>query len=139
VRKGNPKGIRSLKDLTGTGIYLIDVNGEGSRGFWEDPAAMKGLISDVRKKIALTVETNAEAIERWKATPMLDAWITIQSWHHRLKETTDLVKLPKDERVYRRTAAVATHFYKNRESARMFLKFLKTPECHAIFGKWGWE
>jgi accessory colonization factor AcfC len=95
VRKGNPKGIRSLEDLTGTGIYLIDVNGEGSQGLWEDLAGKKGLISDVRKKIALAVETNAEAIERWKAAPMLDAWITFQSRHHRLKEITDLVKLPR--------------------------------------------
>jgi len=139
VRKGNPKGITSFGDLTRLGTYLIDVNGEGSQGLWEDLGGKKGLISEIRKKIAMTVETNAEAIERWKATPALDAWITFQSWHHRLKEITDLVRLPKEERVYRGTAAVATHFYKNRESARMFLKFLKTPECHAVFRKWGWE
>ncbi len=139
MRKGNPKGIKSLEDLTGPGIYLMEVNGEGSLGLWEDLAGRKGLIPDIRKKIAITVETNAEAIEKWEATPALDAWVTFESWHYRLKEITDLVKLPKDERVYRGTAAVATYFYKNREPARKFLEFLKTPECHAVFQKWGWE
>jgi accessory colonization factor AcfC len=139
VRKGNPKGIKSLEDLTSPGIYLIDVNGEGSLGLWEDLAGRKGLIPDIRKKIAITAETNAEAIDKWKATPALDAWITFESFHYRLKDTTDLVKIPRDERVCRGTAAVATSFYKNRESARNFLEFLKTPECHAVFRQWGWE
>jgi accessory colonization factor AcfC len=139
VRKENPKGIKSLQDLTRPGIYLIDVNGEGSLGLWEDLVGRKGLISDIRKKIAITTETNAEAIEKWKTTPALDAWVTFESWHYRLKEITDLVKIPKDERAYRGTAAVATSFYKNRESARMFLEFLKTSECHAVFRQWGWE
>ena len=120
-------------------MYLIDVYGEGSAGLWEDLAGRKGLIPDIRKKIAVSVETSAEAIEKWKAAPALDGWITFESWHHRLTKMTDLVKLPKDETVYRGTAAVATNFHKNRASARKFLEFLKTPECQAIFRKWGWE
>lgn len=115
------------------------MNGEGYLGLWEDVAGKKGLIPDVRKKIAITVEASAEAVEKWKTTPALDAWVTFESWHFRLKDLTDLVRLPKDERIYRGTAAVATQFYKNRESARMFLEFLKTPECQAVFKKWGWE
>jgi accessory colonization factor AcfC len=69
----------------------------------------------------------------------LDAWVSFESGHYRFKESTDLVKLPKDDRVSRGTAAVATQFYKNRDVARLFLTFLKTPECQAIFRKWGWE
>ena len=115
------------------------MNGEGSLGLWEDLAGRKGLIPDIRKKIAITAETNAEAIGKWETIPALDAWITFESLHFHLKDTTDLVKLPKDERIYRGTAAVATQFYKNREAARMFLEFLKVPECHAVFQKWGWE
>jgi accessory colonization factor AcfC len=139
VRKGNPKGIKSLGDLTNPGIYLLDVNGEGALGLWEDLAGKKGLTPEIQKRIAVTVETTAEAIENWKTAPALDAWISFESWHYRLKDITDLVKLPKDERVYRGTAAVATNFYKNREPARKFLEFLKTQECQAIFRKWGWE
>lgn len=139
MRKGNPKGIKSLEDLTRPGIYLLDVNGEGSAGLWEELAGKKGHIAEIRKRIAITVETTEEAIENWKTAPALDAWISFESWHYRLNEITDLVKLQKDERAYRGTAAVATQFYKNREAARMFLAFLKTPECQAVFRKWGWE
>jgi accessory colonization factor AcfC len=139
VRKGNPKGIRSLEDLTAPGIYLIDVHGEGSAGLWEDLAGRKGLIPDLRKKIAVSVETSFEAIEQWKAAPALDGWITFQSWHYRFTEMTDLVRLPKNETIYRGTAAVATNFYKNRVPAGKFLEFLKTAECQAVFRKWGWE
>ena len=89
--------------------------------------------------MVFAVETSAEAIEKWKTAPALDAWITFQSWHYRLKEITDLVNLPKEETAYRGTAAVATNFHKNKASARTFLEFLKTPECHGVFRKWGWE
>ena len=139
MRKGNPKGIESLEDLASKEVYLLDVNGEGSLGLWEDVAGKKGLIPHIRKKIAITVETSAEAIEKWKAAPELDAWITFEGWHYYLKDTADLVKIPKDETVYRGTAAVATHFHKNRDAARKFLEFLRTPECQEIFRKWGWE
>jgi accessory colonization factor AcfC len=139
VRKGNPKGIKSLEDLARKEVYLLDLNGEGSLGLWEDVAGKKGLIPHLRKKIAITVETSAEAIDKWKAAPALDAWITFEAWHDTLKDTADLVKIPKDETVYRGTAAVATNFHKNREAARKFLEFLKAPECQAVFRKWGWE
>lgn len=32
VRKGNPKNIRSLKDLTRSGVKIVDVNGAGQTG-----------------------------------------------------------------------------------------------------------
>ena len=139
MRKGNPKGIKSLEDLARKDVYLLDLNGEGSLGLWEDVAGKKGLIPHIEKKIAITVETSAEALEKWKAAPALDAWITFEAWHYSLKDTSDLVKIPKDETVYRGTAAVATNFHKNREAARKFLEFLKAPECQAVFRKWGWE
>jgi accessory colonization factor AcfC len=66
VRRGNPKVIKSLEDLTKPNIYLLDVNGEGSAGLWEELAGKKGLIPEIQKRIAITVETTEEAIENWK-------------------------------------------------------------------------
>ena len=139
VRKGNPKRIGSIADLAREGVYLLDVNGSGQIGLWEDVAGLKGVIPGIRKNIAMSTTTSAEAIKRWNSLPALDAWITFESWHQFLKDTADLIRLPKDERVYRGTALVSTQFYKNQQSARMFIDFLKTPECHAVFRKWGWE
>ena len=114
-------------------------NGSDQLGLWEDMAGVRGLIPDIQKRITVTVSTSAEVIESWKTTSTLDAWINFESWHYRLEDVTDLVRLPKEERIYRGTPVVSTHFYKNKESARMFIDFLKTEQCHAVFQKWGWE
>jgi len=120
-------------------IRLLVMNGSDQVGLWEDIAGVRGLIPDFQKRIMVSVSSSAEAIERWKTTPNLDAWITFESWHYRLEDVTDLVRLPKEERIYRGTPVVATHFYKNKETARLFIDFLKTDQCHAVFQKWGWE
>jgi accessory colonization factor AcfC len=139
VRKGNPKKIRSLGDLATDSIRLLVMNGSGQTGLWEETAAVRGLVPDLQKRNAVTVSSSTEAIERWKTVTTLDAWITFESWHYRLEDVTDLVRLPKEERIFRGTAVVGTHFYKNKEKARLFIEFLKTEQCHAVFQKWGWE
>jgi len=139
VRKGNPKRIKSLKDLTKGGVRLIDVNGAGQLGLWEDLAGAQGLIPGIQNNIALSVTTSAEAIEKLKSMPELDAWITYESWHYRLKEITDLVRLPEKQRLYRGTPIAITSISKNRDLAQKFIDFLKTAKAHAVFQKWGWH
>jgi accessory colonization factor AcfC len=139
VRKGNPKKIASLGDLAKDNIRLMVINGSDQTGLWEDAAGVRGLIPDLQKRIAATVSTSTEAIEKWKTTETLDAWITFESWHYRLEDVTDLVRLPKEERIFRGTPVVSTHFHKNKEAARLFIEFLKTEQCHAVFQKLGWE
>ena len=38
VRKDNPKKIKSFDDLTRSGVRIVDVNGAGQLGLWEDLA-----------------------------------------------------------------------------------------------------
>lgn len=139
VRKGNPKKIRSLNDLTRSGVRIIDVNGAGQLGLWEDMAGAKGLIPGIAKNIALSVRTSAEAIEKWKQMPELDAWITYESWHYRLKDETDLVSLPRREKIYRGTPIAITKTAENPGIAQEFIKFLQSPAGRKIFEKWGWK
>lgn len=139
VRKGNPKRIESLSDLTKHGIRLIDVNGAGQLGLWEDMAGAKGFIPGIQQNIAISVPTSAEAIEKWKSMPELNAWITFESWHYRLKDVTDLVRLPENERIYRGTPVAITKISKSSGKATQFIEFLKTEEAHKIFQKWGWK
>jgi accessory colonization factor AcfC len=138
VRPGNPKKIKSLKDLTKDGVRIVDVNGAGQLGLWEDLAGVHGLIPGIQKNILLSVATSAEAIDRWKTMPELDAWITYESWHYRLKEVTALVHLPQAQRLYRGTPIAITTISKQRDRAQQFIDFLKTPAAHAVFQKWGW-
>ena len=139
VRKGNPKKIRTLADLTQEGISLLVIQGPDQGALWEGLAERQSLIQDIRKRIGAAVSTNTEAVEKWKTMTELDAWITFESAHYSLKDVADLVRLPGEERICRGTPVVATHFYKNKEVARRFIDFLKTDDCHTLFRKWGWE
>ena len=139
VRKGNPKQIKALADLTREGIRIIDVNGAGQLGLWEDLAGVKGLIPGIQKNIALSVPNSAIAIEKWKTIPEIDAWITYESWHYRLRDITDLVQLPEKEKLYRGTPIAITTFSKNKALAQQFIDFLKTDQAHQVFQKWGWK
>lgn len=139
VRKGNPKNIKTLEDLAKPGIKLLDVNGAGQLGLWEDLAGTKGLIAGIQKNIAVTAGNSAEGIDKWKATPELDAWITYESWYYRLKDTMDLVELPKKDKLYRGTPIVIAKTADNKETAQQFISYLKTEKAHAVFKKWGWQ
>jgi accessory colonization factor AcfC len=139
VRKGNPKNIRTLADLARTGVRIVDVNGAGQLGLWEDLAGRAGLIPGIQKNIAVSLGNSAEAISHWKSDPELDAWITYESWHYRLTDITDLVKLPKAQKLYRGTPIAITKAALNRALAEKFIAFLQTPQAHAVFQKWGWK
>ncbi|MDP3183012.1 MAG: substrate-binding domain-containing protein [Desulfobaccales bacterium] len=139
VRKANPKKIRSLYDLTRDGIRILDVNGAGQLGLWEDMASLYGIIPLIQKNIALSVTNSAEAIEKWKTMPELDAWITYESWHYRLEDLTDLVEIPKARKLYRGTPIAITTITKQRDLAQQFIAFLRTDPAHAVFKKWGWN
>ena len=139
VRKNNPKHIRSLSDLAGPGVAILDVNGAGQLGVWEDLAGRKNLIGPLQRNIAVSAENSAEGIQLWNSRPELDAWITYESWHNRLEDTTRLVRLPASERLFRGTPLAITSRSKMTKEAKEFVAFLRTPQAHAIFVKWGWE
>ncbi|KAB7707869.1 extracellular solute-binding protein [Bacillus aerolatus] len=139
VRKGNPKNIQSLEDLTKKGVKIIDVNGAGQLGLWEDLAGRKGLIPGIERNIALSVKSSAEAIELWKANSKYDAWITYESWHYRLKDVTELVQLPEEDKLYRGTPISMTSKSDSKKEARKFIQYLKTEKSHQVFQKWGWK
>lgn len=139
VRPGNPKRIHSLADLVKPGVHLLDVNGAGQMGLWEDMAGKAGLIGGLQANIALSVGNSAEAVQQWSARPDLDAWITFESWHYRMPKTTELVSLPEAERVYRGTPIAVVERSSQKAQAKAFLRELQSPECHAVFQRWGWR
>lgn len=139
VRPGNPRKIRSIQDLAREGVKLLEVNGAGQAGLWEDLAGRKGLIPALQRNMALSVNNSAEAIAAWRDRPDLDAWITFASWHDRLRDEADLVPLPPSERLYRGTPIAATVRTRQRELALAFVDYLRSEECHALFRAAGWR
>jgi accessory colonization factor AcfC len=139
VRKGNPKSIRSLNDLTRTGINIVDVNGAGQTGLWEDLAGRQGLIPALQRNIQVSVESSGEAVALWKSRPELDAWISYESWHFRLRDVTDLVRLPESERLYRGTPIAMAQRSTKKPDAQAFMAHLRSDACHEVFRRWGWR
>lgn len=139
VRTGNPKRIRALADLARDGVQIVDVNGAGQLGLWEDLAGRSGLIPGIQRNIRVSVETSAEAIKLWTARPELDAWITYESWHYRLPDLTEIVRLPEAERLYRGTPVAIARRSTQRTEAAAFVAHLRSPACHDIFRRWGWR
>ena len=102
VREGNPKHITRFADLARPGIQLLDVSGAGQVGAWEDIAGREEMIPAIERNIEVSVPNSAAAIALWQSRPALDAWVTFESWQHRVGSST-LVRLSNAERIYRGT------------------------------------
>lgn len=139
VRPGNPKQIKSIADLTEPGIHILDVNGAGQLGLWEDIAGKKNLISKLQPNIRQSFANTALGIEAWKKDPSFDAWITYASWHQNLKEVTAMVELSSELQTYRGTPIAPTLNGKHKGQALSFIKFLQSEPAHQVFKKWGWQ
>lgn len=139
VRPGNPKKITSLKDLTTPGVNILEITGAGQLGMWEDLAGKQNLIGGIQKNIKGAFSNTALAIDAWKSDSKYDAIIIFASWYNRLKDVSQLVKIPAGQTVYRGTPVAITTITDQRKEAQQFIRFMLTNEGHAIFKKWGWE
>jgi accessory colonization factor AcfC len=132
VRKGNPKAIRSLDGLCRPGIRILDVKLENME---EIQTRRPGLMQN----IWLSVLTGEEGADRWQTVPELDAWITYESWHIRLRGISDFVHLPENDRLLRATPIAPTFMSSEPNAAIEVVRFLESEEGHGIFRKWGWR
>jgi accessory colonization factor AcfC len=139
VRSGNPKKIKNLKDLTASGIKLLNIDGAGQLGMWEDIAGRQNLIAGIQKNIGASFANTASGIEAWKKDKSFDAWITFASWHNRLKDVTALVQIAPAQTVYRGTPIAVTSITNQKSLSLQFIKYLQSAEAHQVFVKWGWK
>lgn len=143
VQKGNPKNIRSLKDLTKPGIKVAIANPEGvcvgayaveiiEKNFTpqEKAAFKKNLINYTE-----SCEKTATAISL-KAADAVIGWRVFQYWD---PERIETIRLKKSEiiRIGYIPVAIAK-FTKNRELARKFIDYLLSEEGKAIYRKYNY-
>lgn len=139
VRPGNPKGINREEDLFKPGIKILVVSGAGQIGLWEDMFGKTDQLQEVFPNIYKVAYNGKNAIELWKEHEEIDAWITWESWHYRLREITELVQLSEKYTVYRGTPVALTKQVNDKLLAEKFIKYLKSPEARKIFEDWGWR
>ena len=144
VKKGNPKKIKGLKDLSSRNdVKIIVVEGMGKSntsgtGSWEDMIGRTmniNMISQFRKNITVFTPNSGGARNAFLNNEG-DAWITWIDWALSNPDYGTVVDIEKDLVVYRDMNIVL----KNNASkeAQDFANYLKTPEAYNIAKKFGW-
>lgn len=141
VRPGNPRGIRSVRDLARPGIKILVVEGAGQVGLWEDVAGRTGdvrLVDGVRRNIGFFALNSAEAKKIWNSDMSYDAWLIWTIWQKENPAAADLVSTDKENTIYRSCGVAVTTRTLKRAIAQRFADFLQSREGQEIFMKWGW-
>jgi molybdate transport system substrate-binding protein len=140
VPRGNPKNIRSLADLAGSGIEVGIGNPEAvCLGLYAvEILEYNHLLEEVGKNIIVNAKSCADtaALISLKSVDAVIGWDVFQYWD---PDNIEVVYLATEQlpRIAYVPAAV-TVFAQDKESARAFLDFLVSPEGQAIFRKWGY-
>ncbi len=144
VKKGNPKKIRGIDDLTkpGTGVIVNDGGGTSNTsgtGVWEDIAGRKGnieTVAGIRKNIILYAPNSGTARKALETQPEADVWITWADWAASHPDIGDVVEISPDYVIWRDMNIVV------RQDAdaetRQFAAWLQTDEAAPVFKKYGW-
>ena len=141
VQKGNPHGVKTLKDLTRPGLRVAIANPEGvcvgayaveiieNEFSPEEKAAFKKNLANYTE----SCEKTATAISLKMADAVI-GWRVFQYWD---PERIETIPLPVDQipRVGYIPIAIAK-FSEDRAAAQAFIDFLTGPEGQAIFAKY---
>ena len=128
VRPGNPKGIKSFKDLLQPGLKVLVVNGAGQNGVWEDVAGRKGDIESVkalRKNIVAYTGSSADAKKVWTEQTNIDVWLIWNIWQVSNPKLADVVAIEPEYAIYRDAGVAATKRGAAKSSAAQFIQLLQ--------------
>jgi len=143
VQKGNPRNIRSLRDLLRPGIRLGIADPETvCVGTYAVETVEKNLNPDERERFRKNLATTVESCEKTanivslKTVDAVVGWRVFQHWDPGRIET---VLLPPEQvsRIGYIPAAVSV-FAHDRPGAEDFIRFLSSPEGREIFRKHGY-
>jgi molybdate transport system substrate-binding protein len=143
VQKGNPRNIRSLRDLLNPGLRLAIADPEGvCVGTYAVEVVEKNLRGDERERFRKNLVTTVESCEKTaniislKGVDAVVGWRVFQHWDPERIETI-LLKPEEIPRIGYIPAAVSA-FTRNRELAEDFIRFLTQTDGKEIFRKHGY-
>lgn len=140
VRRGNPKGIKSLRDLAGPGLRVAIANPETAViGAYAVEIVEKALTPAEGEAVRRNVVNYAENAEKLANTVSLGAvdaainWSVVAHWDPERLETVPL-KRSEVVRVSYMPIAVTRHA-RDRDPAQRFVDFVTSAEGRAIYKK----
>lgn len=141
VQKGNPKKIRTLRDLTRPGLRVAIANPEGvCVGLYAVETIEKHLTSAEKAALRKNLVNYTESCEKTatavslKAVDAVIGWSVFEHWD---PERIETIRLKKKEinRIGYIPVAVSS-FTQNRTIAQKFIDFLLSAEGQAIYRKY---
>ncbi|MGL4827291.1 MAG: substrate-binding domain-containing protein [Vibrionaceae bacterium] len=143
VKKGNPKKIKGLMDLTRPGIGIVVPEGSGKSntsgtGVWEDMIGRSGNIEQIakfRKNIVSFTPNSGSARKAFLENPQVDAWITWLDWAKTNPDFGDVVAIEKELVIYR-DINVALKKMPSKQSVQ-FANYLTSDKAKTIFAQYG--
>ncbi|MFN4131728.1 MAG: molybdate ABC transporter substrate-binding protein [Caldimicrobium sp.] len=141
VQKGNPKNIKSLKDLTRPGLKVVIANPETvCVGAYAVEIIEKAFTPEEKAAFRKNIINYAESCEKTataislKTADAVIGWSVFQHWDPKRIET---IPLKKEEIIRIGYIPIAiSKFTKNRELAQKFIDFILSDEGKAIFRKY---
>lgn len=145
VKKGNPKNIRSIEDLSrpGTGIIVNDGGGKSNTsgtGVWEDIAGRKGnieTVAGIRKNILFFAPNSGAARSALEKMPEADVWITWADWAASNPGIGEVIEIAPDYVIWRDMNIVVRQDAD--KETKQFAEWLHSEEAAPSFEKFGWK
>ena len=141
VQKGNPKGIRTLNDLTKPGLRVAIANPEGvCLGLYTIEIIEKNLSSEARASLKKNIVNYTESCEKTataislKAVDAVIGWGVFQYWDPERIETIPLNKKEITRIGY--IPIAISKFTTKKAAAQAFIDFILSDEGRAIFRKY---
>lgn len=143
IQKGNPKGIKGLRDLTKLGIRVAIANPEGvCLGVYAVEIIEKNLNASEKAQFKKNLVNYTESCEKTataislKTVDAVIGWSVFQYWD---PERIETIPLKKEEIVRIGYIPIAiSRFTSNRSSAQKFIDFLLSEDGKKIFKKYNY-
>jgi molybdate transport system substrate-binding protein len=143
VRKGNPKGIRGLKDLTRPGLKIAIANPEGvCVGLYAAEIIEANLDAAEKQALRANLSSYTESCSKTAAVVSLKAvdaaigWEVFAHWDPERIENVPLA--PEEVRRIGYIPIAVTRYSTRPELARKFIDFVLSPAGAAVFAKHGY-
>jgi len=137
VPAGNPRNIRSMKDLARRGVRVGVSVIDCLKGLWEDLSARLGLLEGIRRNIVFHAN-GCIAIVEAVAEGKVDAAFGWTAFEHLSRRRIQIIEIPEDQQVLRGTGAALLTFATRPKEATQFMNFLVSPEARSCYEQYGW-